>query len=921
MARKKAEQPVMRGVKAADPFDGRELYPPYVAASVLQGEPASSAYNNNTGRDFEQTARGVVGTMYRAANINATVCTSQVLRLYRKAGASGSRKYLGRRVTDRRKMAYLMGDTAVQPTRCKGANYAAKSGAEIEEVLDHPVLDVLQNPDPVYTGQIWMQLIWWFKEVCGRAYLYGADRVGRVPTSLYILPSCYTWPVKSTTGLISEFVYARNRTAMMRCKPEDVVYLRHQANPFDPVGAMSWTSCVTFESDMEAAALQAEVARWNNGGMPGMVLKAPPTTNDQQMAQMQAALSNRIQGVGKSGSMLLLRDTELIQYATKPHDMQYVEGMSSTEKRIYDAAGIPESIYRLNSANLASATVADGQYNRLTIAPRLATMASELTELLLPMFGIEPGEMWFTFDSPVRDDVLALAEQYRQGELSGIVYPNEYRHVLGLEALPDDVNRLRYRQVEAHAPMTPLFDNPPPKPDATDTASVDAASVDMDDESDAEGNEDDTVTKSVTTKADSQTPTDSMADEAQRGLDWREEFGRGGTEIGVARARDIVNKRGLSLDTVYRMVSYFARHEVDKQGQGWSPDQDGYPSAGRIAWALWGGDPGRTWAEKIVNQAERDEDTKAAASCGHCKCGTRGGDGAVVSGSAGVDVADTRNGARTSDPAIACKSEPELTTKTLAGGIEWDDIAGVPKATVRIMSAFSTEVATWYAATIPTMINDQVTPPAVMTPDAAAGVASAMTMPITTEQAAEFEKITNKYLERSIMEGAAVGITRLADPENARTFDTANEPAMKYIRDRGLELAKSVPDTMKGHVQAAIESELGRGTTVNEIKNAITKQAPELSGYQAERIARTETSIAFNQGQRLAWADNGVEGRQVLTAGDPCPICTAVADKYRGVTLPMTDPYMVGADAWMSPPFHPNCRCGEMPVQYLEPEQ
>ena len=38
------------------------------------------------------------------------------------------------------------------------------------------------------------------------------------------------------------------------------------------------------------------------------------------------------------------------------------------------------------------------------------------------------------------------------------------------------------------------------------------------------------------------------------------------------------------------MASYFARHEVDKQGQGWSPGEDGFPSAGRIAWALWGGD-------------------------------------------------------------------------------------------------------------------------------------------------------------------------------------------------------------------------------------------------------------------------------------------------------------------------------------------
>jgi hypothetical protein len=56
------------------------------------------------------------------------------------------------------------------------------------------------------------------------------------------------------------------------------------------------------------------------------------------------------------------------------------------------------------------------------------------------------------------------------------------------------------------------------------------------------------------------------------------------------------------------MTSYFARHEVDKQGEGWSPGEDGFPSAGRIAWALWGGDAGRTWAEKIKRSMEsRDE--------------------------------------------------------------------------------------------------------------------------------------------------------------------------------------------------------------------------------------------------------------------------------------------------------------------------
>lgn len=99
-------------------------------------------------------------------------------------------------------------------------------------------------------------------------------------------------------------------------------------------------------------------------------------------------------------------------------------------------------------------------------------------------------------------------------------------------------------------------------------------------------------------------PTDEMAQEATRGLEWRREFGRGGTEVGVARARDISNRATLSPETIGRMVSYFARHEVDKQAQGFRPGEDGYPSAGRIAWALWGGDAGQSWANSKQKQLE-----------------------------------------------------------------------------------------------------------------------------------------------------------------------------------------------------------------------------------------------------------------------------------------------------------------------------
>ena len=98
-------------------------------------------------------------------------------------------------------------------------------------------------------------------------------------------------------------------------------------------------------------------------------------------------------------------------------------------------------------------------------------------------------------------------------------------------------------------------------------------------------------------------PPTSVANAARRGLGLRAKqapSNRGGTAVGVARARDLANRRPLSLDTLKRMVSFFARHEVDKSGDGWGIDSKGYQ-----AWLLWGGDPGRAWAKRIIKSQDK----------------------------------------------------------------------------------------------------------------------------------------------------------------------------------------------------------------------------------------------------------------------------------------------------------------------------
>lgn len=102
------------------------------------------------------------------------------------------------------------------------------------------------------------------------------------------------------------------------------------------------------------------------------------------------------------------------------------------------------------------------------------------------------------------------------------------------------------------------------------------------------------------------TPPQSVRSAALRGLDWRDQYGRGGTQIGVARARDLSNGRAVSIKTLKRMKAYFDRHAVDSYAIGWFKGEKGFPSAGRIAWELWGGDAGRKWAEAKLKQLENE---------------------------------------------------------------------------------------------------------------------------------------------------------------------------------------------------------------------------------------------------------------------------------------------------------------------------
>ena len=456
-------------------------------------------------------------------------------------------------------------------------------------------------------------------------------------------------------------------------------------NPLDDYYGLSPIMASAYNIVQHNLAGMHNVALLKNGCTPSGMLKFTPKDEsgmstqltDDQRARLLEDLEYRFQGSHNSGRPMLLEgEFDYQQLGLNPKDMDFLELLNLSAREIALCFGVPAQLIGIPEANTYSnmETAKLGLYEE-TVIPLLKRVESDLNEYLSPLYN---EDIRIVYDI---DSIPAMVEKRRQiyqnvaqGVQVGILTRNEARERLGLEPVnggdelyipsnlfpigeadtsPDDNdkpvdkegNEKMYEMVfgksevgedvytteeeaedraeEIGCDGTHSHDGPNGKvfmPCKTHDDYINALASSKELKGALVYMIDDLEEKAL---ADLDLrPTDAMATEAQRGLDWRKEFNRGGTSVGVARANQLVRKERLSPSTVLRMFSFFSRHEVDKQGQGFDRGEDGYPSAGRIAWALWGGDAGFSWSRTKRNQIERerskysDEDLETKAVAG-----------------------------------------------------------------------------------------------------------------------------------------------------------------------------------------------------------------------------------------------------------------------------------------------------------------
>lgn len=493
--------------------------------------------------------------------------------------------------------------------------YMLKTGDQVIE--RHPLIDLMDRPNPLQSYSEFFNSLYGFLMLSGNAYVLKVGSERGAPRELHLLRPDRI-EIKSSQGatMPERYNYMMNGRVQNSYEvDQDTGFseLKHIKlwNPLDDFYGCSPLTAAAVEVDQHNLASTHNINLLSNGARPtGAVIFKPQddagfaaNLTDSQRQQLLTDLNNRFTGAGNAGRPMLLEgDFDWKEMSLSPKDMDFLNLKHLAATDIAMCFGVPSQLVGVPDAQTyANVSEARLALYEETIIPFLRKVESDINEWLVPLFG---ENMEFEYDI---DKIPALAERRRKiyenvtsAVREGIITRNEARETLGYSPIEggDDVY--------ISATLFPLGSEATPPPEEDEERDYESPEDDV--EEDEEDDEKSLLEYEYKALSDiNTTPTDAMASEAERGLKWRKEFNRGGTAVGVARANQLVNKEALSISTVKRMFSFFSRHEVDKQGQGFKVGQEGYPSAGRIAWALWGGDAGFTWAKKVRNQIEREE--------------------------------------------------------------------------------------------------------------------------------------------------------------------------------------------------------------------------------------------------------------------------------------------------------------------------
>lgn len=364
--------------------------------------------------DQQALIASYAGWVYACANKNAVRVAAQPLKLYATTSTGESQLKCVHRAVDKKVDERVR--KALPPHRQKAAT--------VDEVLDHPLLDLLVRVNENQGQFELFELTQVSMELCGGAYWWLIPNTVGQPGQILILPPHLVKIVLGTGDkLIKSFVLG-NASNEKVIPAEQIVYFRFP-NPDGsvygyPPARAAWGSILDYR------AMQSyERALNNNQGVPSLFIKYSGVVEKPELARIEADWNRKIRGVNKAGRVMVGDNKfDVTPVGLSPREMSFREGRKWARTEIAGCFGIPLDLLDTEDSNRATATTANRSYEQFTIKPRLQRIADKLNERLVPQYD---ERLWLQYDENVPEDKEQLLEETVGLTAAGILTVNEAR--------------------------------------------------------------------------------------------------------------------------------------------------------------------------------------------------------------------------------------------------------------------------------------------------------------------------------------------------------------------------------------------------------------------------------------------------------------------------------------------------------------
>ena len=309
------------------------------------------------------------------------------------------------------------------------------SKGDMKEIEVHPILDLLNRPNPFQTKtEFWETTIINLKCAGDAYWLKIRNKGGKVVELWNLRPDLVTINTDPEV-FIKNYEFEKADGSKIPLAKEDVVHFKYP-DPLNQHFGLSPIKSAARRIQTEDYATTYQMNFFVNSARPDAVIKNKSATLSKlQAEELREGWDKKYRGLSNSSKIAILHgDLEYQQISLSQREMDYIESMKFTRDDILVAFKVPKPLLSIvDDVNRANSETAMYIFLSETIKPEVARLCEKINEELVY---IDFGEEFFIdFEDPTPANRELELKTYQEGLASNWLLINEVRAKEGLEPI------------------------------------------------------------------------------------------------------------------------------------------------------------------------------------------------------------------------------------------------------------------------------------------------------------------------------------------------------------------------------------------------------------------------------------------------------------------------------------------------------